>query len=69
MQIIVKYVKDKSLGIFYYFTYYAYIEVIMVEVSKFVTQSRDENVDNQQVIDAVEQAVTSIKFLVICSPQ
>ena len=29
----------------------------MVEVSKFVTQSRDENVDNQQVIDAVEQAV------------
>jgi len=29
----------------------------MVEVSKFVTQSQDENVDNQQVIDAVEQAV------------
>jgi CRP-like cAMP-binding protein len=29
----------------------------MVEVSNFVTQTRDENVDNQQVIDAVEQAV------------
>jgi CRP-like cAMP-binding protein len=29
----------------------------MVEVSKFVTQSKDENVDNQQVIKAVEDAV------------
>ncbi len=29
----------------------------MVECSKIVTQSKDENVENQQVIDAVEQAV------------